>query len=500
MTTDSLPDHSIGMRHLRQIVAGVSDGVILIGTDQTIAWANIPALEMHGVATIEDLGGDVAEYRKRFELRYRNRHRLPEGAYPMERVLAGEAFDEVVVEVAPAGSNEPQWTHRIRSLVLVDDDGTPDCLVLILDDETERYQAEDRFERAFNANPAPALIVRLRDLRHLRVNRGFLDMTGYEEDEVVGRSIYEVDVLEGAARRELAIERLQEGRTIPQMEAMLQLPKGGEKCVMVAGQPIEMNDTACMLFTFADLDDRRQAETALKQSEARFEIAFRLAPVPTFLALRDGCRVLLINDAFAEEMGYAAADIVGHDAAELPLWSDAKAPAAVETLLRKEGRARNLDLQLRTKDGHHLACLVSAEAVTIREQACMLVAAQNMSQHNRTHVEVADAIESVMRDTAWFTDAVLEKLARQKSEEPATPETVGLGELPPRAREILTLVCQGLDDAAIAAKLSLSANTVRNHVASLFRKTNVRSRAKLIIWGRERGVTGSERSRGRVKK
>lgn len=497
--SENLPRAHVGMRHLRQIVAGVSDGVILVGTDQAIAWANAPALKMHGVATVDDLGGNVAEYRRRFELRYRNRHRLAEGAYPMERVLAGEAFDEVVVEVTPAGNNDVKWVHRIRSLVLLDEDNVPDCLVLILDDETERYQAEDRFERAFNANPAPALIVRLGDLRHMRVNRGFLEMTGYEEDKVVGRSIYEVDVLEGAARRELAIERLQEGRTIPQMEAMLQLPHGGEKCVMVAGQPIEMGDTACMLFTFADLDDRRQAETALKQSEERFEIAFRLAPVPTFLALREKRRVMLINDAFVEETGYALAEIVNRDARELPLWSDPKADGEIERLLGKDGRARNLELRLRTKEGHQFPCIVSAEAVTIGDQACMLVAAQNVSHHNRTHVEVAGAIEAVMRDTAWFTDAVLDKLARQKSLEPATAETVGLGALPPRAREILTLVCLGLDDAAIAAKLSLSPNTVRNHLASLFRKTNMRGRAKLVIWGRERGVTGSETSRGGEK-
>ena len=43
----------------------------------------------------------------------------------MERVLAGEAFDEAVVEVAPARDDEVKWVHRIRSLVLVDDDGCP---------------------------------------------------------------------------------------------------------------------------------------------------------------------------------------------------------------------------------------------------------------------------------------------------------------------------------------------------------------------------------------
>ena len=493
--SDQLSRRHADTRQLRQIVAGVSDGVILIGTDHRLLWANRPALDMHGVTELEELGYDVAEYRRRFELRYRNHHRLPEGAYPMERVLAGEAFDEVVVQVAPAGADEPQWTHRIRSLVLLDEDDLPECLVLILDDETERYRAEERFERAFNANPAPALIVGLDDLRHLRVNRGFLEMTGFDERDIVGRSIYEVDILEGAARRELAIERLKEGRTIPQMEAMLQLPGGGEKCVVVAGQPIEVGDLHCMLFTFADLDDRRQAETALKQSEERFEISFRLSPVPTFLALRDTRRVLLVNDAFVERTGHGRDDIVGRDAKGLALWSDLGTDADIERRLRKEGRVRNLDLEMRTRSGDVLSCLVSAEAVTVDGKACMLVVAQDVADYRRTHVEVAGAIEAVMRDTSWFTDAVLEKLARQGDLQPAAAEAVKLAELPPRAREILTLVCTGLDDAAIAAKLSLSVNTVRNHVASLFKKTDARSRAKLIVWGRERGVTGRQTSR-----
>ncbi|WP_043840445.1 PAS domain-containing protein [Muricoccus aerilatus] len=115
--------------------------------------------------------------------------------------------------------------------------------MLILNDETERFDAEERFEATFSANPAPAVILRLSDHRYVKVNRGFLEMTGYVEDQVLGRSAYEMDVIEGAARREFAVERLRQGRTIPQMEAVLQMPRGGEKRVVVAGQPIEVGNT-----------------------------------------------------------------------------------------------------------------------------------------------------------------------------------------------------------------------------------------------------------------
>ncbi|MFG3768366.1 PAS domain S-box protein, partial [Klebsiella pneumoniae] len=75
--------------------------------------------------------------------------------------------------------------------------GNPDCLVLVIADVTERYAAEARFERTFNANPAPAFICRLADQILVKVNQGFLDMLGYARDDVFGRSLAEVGLLNG---------------------------------------------------------------------------------------------------------------------------------------------------------------------------------------------------------------------------------------------------------------------------------------------------------------
>ena len=171
------------LRHLRQIIVGLDEGVILIDPDQSLLWANDAALAMHGVEDIAALGANVDEYRARFQLRYRNNHRLEADDYPIDRVVAGDAFSEVVVEVIVAGEDEPRWVHQVRSLVLNDaDDDEPACLVLIIQDVSARYEAEDRFEQSFNANPAPAVICRLNDLRFVKVNQGFLDMTGFQRD------------------------------------------------------------------------------------------------------------------------------------------------------------------------------------------------------------------------------------------------------------------------------------------------------------------------------
>src|SRR5690606_16100302 len=136
---------------------------------------------------------------------------------------------------------------------------------LVMSDVTERFEAEQRFEKAFNVNPAPALICRLSDFRYVRVNRGFLDMSGYVQEQVLGRSAYELDVLNDAEHREQAIVNIGQNRTVPQMQASLPLPGGNTKYVIVAGQPIELNDEACMLFTFIDLDAQKGTEDALRQ-------------------------------------------------------------------------------------------------------------------------------------------------------------------------------------------------------------------------------------------
>ena len=474
---------------LQQIIDGLSEGVILIERDQTIAYANEAALALHGVTALSDLGIDVTAYRNNFVPRYRDDH--PPGAVhsPVERVVAGEAFRDVVVEVARAGSNEPEWVHRIRSLVINDADGTPDCLVLIIHDETERYEAEERFETAFAANPAPAAICRLADLRFARVNDGFLELTGFRSEDVVGRSIYEVDILRNAERRELAIDCLRAGRTIPQMEATLQVPADQERWVIVAGQPIEMpGDEQCMLFTFADLEARRKAEEALRHSQEHLTKAFELSPVPTVIKDAEGFVMTDLNRAFVTTFGYGMDEARWQSPGSIGLWADPSEQTRFERTLTRKGSVRDFQGRLRTKDGTDLDCLMAAETVTIGGTAKYLCTMQDITHRMRSETELVKAIEAAMTDTTWFSRGVLEKLAVLRAGPRGKVSADGPSGLTAREREILTRVGQGATDADIGQELDLARFTVRNHVAALYRKLGLNRRSALVVYARERGL------------
>ncbi len=314
-------------------------------------------------------------------------------------------------------------------------------------------------------------------------------MTGYTKDAVLGRTVYEVDVLERADRKDLAKERMAENRTIPQMEAELTLPTGDTKLVIVAGQPIELDEEPCMLFTFADLEPRRKAEQSFRQSEERFTKTFRLAPVAMAIGERDGHLLCDVNTAFASLSGYDAADIIGKRLGSSGLWEAPATQQAIETALRSGEPLRNFETRVRTSDGALLDVVVSTETMQLRDAECVLWAFQDITARKHSETELIEAIEAVMKDTTWFSRSIMDKLARLRTPEPSQP-SVDIDELTIREREVLALICRGLDDKLIARELDVSSNTVRNHVARIYAKIGVNRRNAAVAWARERGFGG----------
>src|SRR6185503_18785849 len=71
--------------------------------------------------------------------------------------------------------------------------------------------------------------------------------------------------------------------------------------------------------------------------------------------------------------------------------------------------------------------------------------------------------------------------------EPVAAEDPAFDSLTAREREVLALITEGLGNAAIAERLSISDKTVRNHVSNIFDKLGVWTRAQAIVFARDRG-------------
>jgi DNA-binding NarL/FixJ family response regulator len=77
----------------------------------------------------------------------------------------------------------------------------------------------------------------------------------------------------------------------------------------------------------------------------------------------------------------------------------------------------------------------------------------------------------------------------------AAPPRPIFPQLTEREREVLELVAQGRANTAIAARLSLSQKTIRNHVSNILAKLQVADRAQAIVQARDAGLGHQSRTR-----
>ena len=90
------------------------------------------------------------------------------------------------------------------------------------------------------------------------------------------------------------------------------------------------------------------------------------------------------------------------------------------------------------------------------------------------------AIEDALAGGAPITSSIARCLLQTFRRPPADPTMIGVAALSPREQEILQRLAQGFQHKEISADLQISISTVRSHVATMYRKLQVRSRSQAV--------------------
>jgi DNA-binding CsgD family transcriptional regulator len=158
---------------------------------------------------------------------------------------------------------------------------------------------------------------------------------------------------------------------------------------------------------------------------------------------------------------------------------------------RVNGELHKLDLPLAKPANDAVDCFAAPVELTIGSERLTLGVIQQSDRH-KDRSDLVAVIETVIADSASrFTRTVMDKL-RALTPVKRTDGADGAGDvdlLSTREREVLGLICEGRNDAQMSDLLGLSENTVRNHIASLYRKIGVNRRTAAVIWARERGIS-----------
>jgi PAS domain S-box-containing protein len=119
--------------------------------------------------------------------------------------------------------------------------------------------AKERFHKAFQLGPHMMAIISKSDNRYVDVNRRFLEIRGFEYEEVVGKTPIEIGASETEVKKVIKI--LETEGSVQNFENSLVTKYGPKGTVILSAEEIQIDDEECILFAYNDITEMKRMQT-----------------------------------------------------------------------------------------------------------------------------------------------------------------------------------------------------------------------------------------------
>lgn len=124
-------------------------------------------------------------------------------------------------------------------------------------------ESEEKFSKALELNPDAVVITRLTDGQILEANDACIKMTGYQREELIGKTTLELNIY-GVDDREEIISRLEKDGKYVSFESILRRKDGEVLNTLSSAVVLEIKGEPCIFAIIHDITERKHAEKLLR--------------------------------------------------------------------------------------------------------------------------------------------------------------------------------------------------------------------------------------------
>jgi PAS domain S-box-containing protein len=251
--------------------------------------------------------------------------------------------------------------------------------------ETSLLESEEKLRAIIDTSP-DAIGLFDANAHILMMNPAAATTFGYKTSaEMTGKSALEFFLPEEREKAMEVIQQIFASGTVKNVEFKL-LKKDGDwfnaefSCSALYG---EAGIPKGIIAVTRDITERKQAEEALRESEARFATVFHASPENIVITrFSDGC-IVDANESFCAQMGLPHEEIIGKTSLEANFWANPEDRDQLMSLVREKGQSLGFEMQFRAASGKIGISLLSTVVVTLAGEAHLLIMSLDITERKR---------------------------------------------------------------------------------------------------------------------
>lgn len=131
--------------------------------------------------------------------------------------------------------------------------------------------------------------------------------------------------------------------------------------------------------------------------EATFEKLFRSSPNPILLSTLDDSRLIEVNEALCELLGYRREELIGESSITLGIWLNPEERIRIVSQLKARRSVREERCEMRTKSGEKRILDISADIIEFRGHSCLFATLLDTTESRKLEAVIEELSTPVLQ-------------------------------------------------------------------------------------------------------